>query len=208
VSAPKVAMNIGIDFDNTLANYDLAFARVGKEEGILPNEFDGGKEQAKDWLLQQRPDGYLWEKLQGIVYGRRIDAAEPYDGALAFLETCRRAESVQLFIVSHKTTLAHHDPSTTNLRIAALNWMKQHNLFADKYGIKSENVYFEDTRDEKVRRIKSLGLDVFIDDLSEVLSHSDMPPSCRKILIRGVTEGPFERVATWNDINHAIFGHS
>ena len=32
-------MKIGIDFDNTLVNYELAFAKVGKEEGFLPGEF-------------------------------------------------------------------------------------------------------------------------------------------------------------------------
>jgi len=201
-------MKIGIDFDNTLANYDVAFARVGKEEGLLPNSFDGNKEHVKQWLLQQRPDGYLWEKLQGIVYGRRIYAAEPYDGVLAFLETCRRAGAVQLFIVSHKTMLAHHDPSATNLRAAAVGWMTKHDLFADRYGVNRTNVYFEGTRDEKVGRIKSLGLDVFIDDLSEVLTHPDMPQSCRKFLFRGAVVGPYECVATWVDINHAIFGHS
>ncbi len=200
-------MKIGIDFDNTLVNYELAFAKIGKEERLLPDDFDGSKLQAKDWLLRQRRDGYLWEKLQGIVYGRRIEAAEPYDGALAFLEACR-ARYAQLYIVSHKTTLAHHDQSGTNLRTAALNWMMKNNVFDDRYGIDTANVYFESTRDEKVQRIKSLGLDVFIDDLPEVLTHPDMPPSCRKFLLRGELAGPYESVATWNDINHAIFGNS
>ena len=201
-------MKIGIDFDNTLVNYESAFATVGKEAGFLPGEFSGGKEQVKDWLLKQRPDGYLWEKLQGIVYGRRIDVAKPFDGALAVLQACRRSGAIQLFIVSHKTVLAHHDPSATNLRTAALEWMTKQDLFADKYGVNKANVYFEGTRDEKVRRIKLLGLDVFIDDLAEVLTHPDMPSSCRKILFRGVDVGPYERAATWNDISHAIFGNS
>ena len=201
-------MKIGVDFDNTLVNYELAFAKVGKEEGILPRDFGGGKVQAREWLLKESPDGYLWEKLQGVVYGRCIDVAEPYEGALAFLEACHRAAMVEVFIVSHKTIVAHHDASNTNLRTAALNWMAKYDLFADKYGMTSANVYFELTRDEKVRRIKSLGLDVFIDDLAEVLTHPEMPLSCRKFLLRGTIAGPYECVATWNDINHAIFGPS
>jgi hypothetical protein len=104
--------------------------------------------------------------------------------------------------------LAHHDDTGTNLRTAALSWLTQNEIFDRRYGIDKANVYFEGTRDEKVARIKELGLDVFIDDLSEVLTHPDMPPQCRKFMLRGVEAGPYERVATWNDIRHAIFGHS
>jgi hypothetical protein len=68
-------MRIGLDLDNTLICYDQAFLRVGKEEGILPPSFDGNKMAVKRALLAERPDGYLWEALQGLVYGRRIDAA-------------------------------------------------------------------------------------------------------------------------------------
>jgi hypothetical protein len=201
-------MKIGIDFDNTLVDYELAFPKVGKAEGLLPAEFTGGKLEAKDWLTRERPDGYLWEKLQGIVYGRRIEVAVPYDGALAFLEACTRAPDIELFIVSHKTLLAHHDDSGTNLRTAALTWLTKNDVFDSRYGIAKANVYFEATRDEKVARIAALGLDVFIDDLPEVLTHPGMPPGCRKFLLRGEEAGPYERVATWNDFSHAIFGHS
>jgi hypothetical protein len=61
---------IGIDFDNTLVSYDRAFALVGMEEGLLPADFVGGKEAVKQQLCRERPDGYSWERLQGLVYGR------------------------------------------------------------------------------------------------------------------------------------------
>jgi hypothetical protein len=198
-------MKIGIDFDNTLVNYDFAFPKVGKEEGLLPATFAGGKLQAKDFLLRERPDGYLWEKLQGVVYGRRILAAEPYDGVLEFLAACRRSPEIETCIVSHKTILAHHDEQGTNLREAALGWLRENKLFDDIYGLGVERVYFEATRDEKARRIRALGLDVFIDDLPEVLTHPDMPADCRKFLLRGEAAGPYECAATWNDIHHALF---
>ena len=54
------AMRIGVDFDNTLVCYDRAFAAVGTEAGLLPADFTGGKDAAKNWLLRERPDGYLW----------------------------------------------------------------------------------------------------------------------------------------------------
>ena len=59
----------------------------------------------------------------------------------------------------------------TDLRVAALRWMESNRFFdATGLGIGRSNVYFEGTRDEKVRRIRELGCDVFVDDLAEVLS--------------------------------------
>ena len=73
-------MRVGIDLDNTLISYDQAFQRVAKEEGLLPASFEGNKAAVKRALLAERPDGLLWESLQGLVYGRRIDAAVLFDG--------------------------------------------------------------------------------------------------------------------------------
>src|ERR1700704_7135247 len=81
------AMRIGLDLDNTLICYDQAFLRVGKEEGILPASFVGNKAAVKRALLAERPDGYLWEALQGLVYGRRNDSGVLFDGVTEFLET-------------------------------------------------------------------------------------------------------------------------
>ena len=121
------AMRIGLDLDNTLICYDQAFLRVGKEEGILSASFVGNKAAVKRALLVERPDGYLWEALQGLVYGRRIDAAMLFDGVTEFLEACRsHADTVA--IVSHKTERAHYDPQT-DLRVAALRWMESKQFF-------------------------------------------------------------------------------
>jgi hypothetical protein len=202
-------MRIGVDFDNTLVSYDRAFATVGKEEGFLPGDFAGGKDAAKRWLYRERPDGYLWERLQGLVYGRRIDRAEIYDGVAAFFRLCRDDRDCQVFIVSHKTVLAHHDPLNTNLRDSALAWMNQQGFF-DKtgFGLDPGQVFFEDTREAKVRRIGALDCRIFIDDLPEVLGHPDMPAACRKILFATQHPGPFERAANWTEICDAVFQRS
>jgi hypothetical protein len=198
-------MRIGIDFDNTLVNYDLAFALVGREEGLLPADMVGDKQAVKAWLMSERPDGYLWEKLQGIVYGRRIASAELYEGVGEFFGVCRQAEGVDVYIISHKTVLAHHDDA--NLRDCAVQWMVRHGFFESAgFGLRPENVFFEDTREDKVRRICALECDVFIDDLPDVLLHPQMPVTCRKILFRGKSQDAIELAASWNDIRHAIFG--
>jgi hypothetical protein len=202
-------MRIGVDFDNTLVCYDGAFAAVGKEAGLLPANFTGGKDAAKRWLYGERPDGYLWERLQGLVYGRRIDHAEIYEGAAEFFRRCRERNGWKVYVVSHKTILAHHDPLRTDLRESALGWMGRQGFFAkDGFGLDASQVFFEDTRDAKVRRIGELDCQIFIDDLPEVLGHAAMPAGCRKILFSTEHAGPFERAANWTEVSAAVFERS
>jgi hypothetical protein len=203
------AMRIGVDFDNTLASYDHAFVVVGKEESLLPADFTGGKESVKRLLYQQRPDGYLWERLQGLVYGRRIDLAELFEGVDRFFRMCREQDDCCVFVVSHKTILAHHDSEQTNLREAALRWMERRGFFAESgFGLNLGQIFFEDTREAKVRRIGELDCQVFIDDLPDVLAHADMPAGCRKFLFCGEHSGAFEHAANWNEICDALFKRS
>lgn len=198
-------MRVGVDLDNTLICYDRAFSRVGKEEGLLPASFEGNKAAVKRALIAERPDGYLWESLQGLVYGRRIDAATLFDGVTKFLEACRAGGDV-VAIVSHKTETAHHDPHLTDLRAAAFQWMENNRFFdVAGLGLGRHNVYFEGTRDGKVRRIRALECDVFVDDLAEVLGHAGMPVACRKILFGGDPQTEFEQYATWDDVRDALF---
>jgi hypothetical protein len=198
-------MKIGIDLDNTLICYDQAFQRVGKEEGLLPSSFEGDKAAVKRALLKERPDGLLWETLQGLVYGRRIDAATLFDGVARFLEVCH-ARGDTVAIVSHKTELAHHDVLHTDLRAAAAQWMESNRFFESAgLGLQHQNVYFESTRDDKIRRIAALGIDLFVDDLAEVLGHEHMPAACRKILFGQEPQDRFEQYPTWHELCDAVF---
>lgn len=196
-------MRIGLDLDNTLICYDQAFVEVGKDEGLLPHAFQGGKTAVKRALLAERPDGLLWQTLQGLVYGRRIDAAILFDGVPEFLRQCRQ-QGVDVLVVSHKTELAHHDPALTNLRHAALGWMERRGLFAAQ-GLERRNVHFEATREDKVRRIGVLGCELFVDDLAEVLTDVGMPAGCRRILFGNDPHDGLQTCPTWRDVSDAVF---
>ena len=199
-------MRIGLDFDNTLVSYDDAFATVGREVGLLPDGFSGGKEAVRDALLRCRPDGFLWERLQGLVYGRQIHRASLFPGAAEFLARCRDKGGIELYVVSHKTELAHHDPLETNLRQAALTWMERQGFFLSSGAVLDpDHVIFEGTRDHKVQRIAKLGCDLFVDDLIEVLEHHAMPEGCRKIKFRGPPQSRFEQYQSWQEISDAVF---
>ncbi len=196
-------MRIGLDLDNTLICYDQAFIEVGKDEGLLPASFQGNKSAVKRALLAERPDGLLWQTLQGLVYGRRIDAAVLFEGVPDFLALCRE-RGADVLVVSHKTELAHHDPLSTNLRQAALCWMDRRGLFGAA-ALERHNVHFEATREDKVRRIGALGCELFVDDLAEVLTDGGMPAGCRRILFGNDPHDGLERCPTWRDVSDAVF---
>jgi hypothetical protein len=207
-------MKIGVDFDNTLVSYDRAFATVGKDVGLLPADFTGGKGAAKRRLCGEESSTPAWERLQGLVYGRYIDRAELYAGAAEFLQQCRR-HGWQIYIVSHKTILANYDPQT-NLHDSARGWMTRRGFFDQRrLGLGATQVFFEETREAKVRRIGELNCDIFIDDLPEVFRHADMPSGCRKILfctehseLGTERSGPFECAANWTEVSAAVFKRS
>lgn len=203
-------MRIGIDFDNTIARYDHVFPSVAEAEGLLAIGTAGSKHDVRDALRARGPDGeILWQRLQGLVYGKHMQSAALFDGVGAFLDACK-ARLVPVCIVSHKTRFGHHDPEQINLRDAAWTWMQNRHFFEpDGYAINESNVYFESTRDEKIARIRQLGCSHFIDDLEEVLREPGFPEDVRRILFApewsGSDSNPFCVARSWQDVQSAVF---
>lgn len=201
-------MRIGIDFDNTIISYDDVFCATAKRVGLIAADFSGGKQAVRD-AIRLLPDGEMsWQRLQGQVYGKGIGEAKLIVGVDAFLRRAQ-SEGCTVAIVSHKTEYGHFDPERVNLRGAALDWMAGQRLFDGGHGIALQNVYFEGTRAEKLRRIAALSLTHFIDDLEEVLTDPDFPPRVVRILLASAAQratGPYVRCATWRDIERRVFG--
>ena len=84
-------MKIGIDFDNTIAKYDKLFINVALSEGFIDAELsDYDKIALRDYLRKQ-PDGETsWMKLQGLVYGQYMSAAELMPSFARFLKENQR----------------------------------------------------------------------------------------------------------------------
>jgi hypothetical protein len=146
-------MRVGIDFDNTLIDYDRVFIAAAREKGLVAVDFTGTKRAVRD-AIRALPEGELtWQRLQGEVYGTRIGGAVPFAGAGDFLRRCAR-EGIATFIVSHKTQYGHFDPTRTDLREAARGWMIAQGFMDPEHGgIPPDCVYFEDDRAAKLRRI-------------------------------------------------------
>ena len=201
------AIRIGIDFDNTLVDYSQVFLAAAKQRGLIGPAFDGSKRAVRD-SIRSLPDGELtWQRLQGSVYGAGIGSAAMFEGADAFLRSCR-TKGLDVFVISHKTRYGHHDPMRVDLRRAALDWMASRGFFSGNgYGIPVERVFFESTRTAKIERIGAVGCTHFIDDLEEVFSDPDFPVEVLPILF--APSGALRTGAvcpSWQQIAEVLFG--
>jgi len=206
-------MRIGIDFDNTIAGYDTLFATLAAERGLFqnaPQDAPRSKRALRD-ALRKRPEGELtWRRRQAEAYGGRMTEAELLDGVDRFIRACGQSD-LDVVIVSHKTRHANFASDGTDLRQAAVNWMEAHGFFAaDGLNLNLDDVYFENTRAEKVDRIAELDCDWFIDDLEEVFIEPRFPSSVRAILYdpHGQEEGTedFLRCRHWDEIGGHVLG--
>ena len=200
-------MLIGLDFDNTIACYNDVFTSEAKIKGLVNKEWEGSKQDLK-LLLDTLEDGKkTWQKMQGQVYGPSMQNATLFPGVARFLLRCKLNGHI-VFIVSHKTKYGHYDKTKTLLREASLKWMDSQGFFKeDLFGINRTNIFFANTQSEKVLKIKSLNLDVFIDDLEEVFQHQDFP-KIKKIHFNSSSsiQSGVEFYNNWTDIEKASIG--
>lgn len=204
---------MGIDLDNTLISYDELFCKVAEEEGLLETSSNDpsislGKTQIRQAVQSLHNGEYHWQKLQGLVYGKRIGEATLVPGVNNFLLKCLHNE-IPIYIVSHKTKTAHHDPTKLDLHRAAMQWMSENRFFIEEgFGLNQTQVFFEETRLGKLKRIGKLQCTHFIDDLEEVFSNVDFPQNVTKILYRPRT-AKLSRMADvtgdWEQINSYFF---
>ena len=200
----ELILRIGVDLDNTIICYDEAFVKIARQENLISPEFEyNSKTEVRDFIRELLNGEYEWQRLQGLVYGKLIMQAKLFNGVAEFFAQSAE-KNIDLYIVSHKTELAHHDPEKTNLRVSALKFLENHGFF-DKLSMKRENVFFESTREEKINRIKNIGCKIFIDDLPEVLLDKSFPSNCQKIFFSQIPEDGLKNTSSWQQIKEQIF---
>ena len=198
-------VRVGLDFDNTLIDYDAVFTAEAARHGLTAT----GKDRVKAAAIAAGGER-LWMTIQGQAYGRGIAEARLIAGVADFFAGAKSA-GMTLFIVSHKTEFGHFDATRTNLRTAARAWMRAAGFFDPAgFGLMEEHVHFEGTLDAKVARIAALDLAFFVDDLAKVLAHPDFPPATRGLWFHAADTPPpagSERCADWPAIGARILGH-
>jgi hypothetical protein len=173
-------VKIGVDFDNTIVCYDDVFYRAATEQGLIPQEIAVHKGSIRDYLRSQGKED-SWTELQGLVYGKYIKYALPFPGVLQFFRKCVDQE-IMVCIISHKTRFPFLGEKY-DLHAAADRWLEAQGFYAvSGPALKREQVYFEVTKEGKLRRIAEQGCDYYIDDLPEFLAEEGFSPAVQKVL--------------------------
>lgn len=162
---------VGLDFDNTLVKYDSLFYRLALEKGLIDAKIAKNKSIIRNYLcsigLEER-----FTELQGEVYGKRIKEAEATEGMFEALLKIKE-KGVQIAIISHKTRLPYKGPKY-DLHQAAWEWLGDKGFFDEKMlNINRNMVFFEETKQKKIKRIENIDCSHFIDDLPEILEGLD-----------------------------------
>lgn len=162
---------LGLDFDNTLVQYDKLFHQLALEKGLIEASVPVDKTAIRDYLRSQDQDEQF-TFLQGEVYGLRILEADPAEGILEALAYLNQ-QSISMVLVSHKTCTPYKGPKY-DLRKAALSWLEKHGFFSASFlDWNLSNVYFEDTKLNKISRISALQCTHYLDDLPDIIEQLD-----------------------------------
>ncbi len=204
-----MTLRIGIDFDNTIVNYDGLFSKVAKKLELKLDSYPSKKESIKKEIFKKKNGLKIWQKLQGKVYGEFISNAKIFDGLKKFI-IHSNLKNCKIFIISHKTQFGHYDEKRISLRKAALDFLNSKKILSPYVtGIKKKNIFFFTTRRKKINQIKKLKLDFFIDDLSEVLCDKNFPTKTKKILFSKFKENKKNiiNINNWFKIDEIINGN-
>jgi hypothetical protein len=210
-------MIIGIDFDNTIADYDCLFAELAAEAGVAAPDGTAKRESRMELRRRLRGSGeageIAWQELQASAYGPRMGGARVFDGVPAFLSRAH-ASGAKIYVISHKTRYALRDiEERCDMREASLSWMKEQGLFGGG-ALAPADVFFHDSREEKVARIAELGCTHFIDDLEEVFNQPEFPADVAGYLLAADGRTPHLKTAgcrvavhhSWPSIHRDVFG--
>jgi len=196
-------MRLGIDFDNTLVQYDGVFHSAAVDEGLIPEHLPVNKTVVRDSIrLEKGPDE--WTRLQGLVYGKLIEEANEFPGAREVLIGFRK-RGICMTLISHKTRWPVIGPRW-DLHAAARSWLSAREFFHEQGGENLlDEVWFEETREAKYRRIAERGCDLFLDDLPEFLLDPEFPQSARPILFDPMDchaqyGARLERITSWRQL--------
>jgi hypothetical protein len=171
-------MIVGLDLDNTIVCYDEAIKRLANDVKQLPQDTPRTKLGIRDFLRQENREDE-WTEFQGELYGPGMSYADPFPGALETIAAMQNAGHSAV-IISHRTQFPYLGPKY-DLHQSARDWIEKKLVLEGKELIASDNIYLNETKDQKVSLVQSLKCDVFLDDLIEILSHDAFPSSVQKL---------------------------
>ncbi len=187
-------MKIGIDFDNTIALYDNLIYRIALDSGIIDPTIPKEKKAIRDYIRENHGND-RWTILQSIIYGKRMSEAQVAGGFIDFLDYCNQM-NFSIYIVSHKTRYPAMGDQY-DLRESAKKWIEVNILPYSQKRLSFEQIFFENTMQDKCERIKALRCQYFVDDLEEVFLSQYFPKNPQKILYSNVPNQRFITLTHW-----------
>ena len=206
----EINLNIGVDFDNTIADYDLVFEEVAVDMGFLGGRNFLSKADVKNAIISQKDGDINWQRLQGQIYGKYMHKAKVFPGFTEFL-LLAKIKGFTISVVSHKSEFGHFDDNKISLRSEALKWIIHNKLIEpDLFKLQKKDIYFEATREEKIQRIITLGCNFFVDDLEEVFNEKNFPVEINKFLFdpldKKINSKNFVTINSWRSLTKLILG--
>ena len=198
----KEKIKIGIDLDNTIICYDVAFQLAAKKFGLFLNGDGYSKKNLRDCIRQKKGGEVQWQRLQSHVYGEGIDNAHVFTGFHRFLWRCNQS-GIEVEIVSHKTEYGHFDEDKISLREKA-NTFLSNNLIDNNFLI-VDKITYTNTKDEKLDYIKSNNFDFFIDDLIEIIEELTLISDYQSILFSSKISKNVKSIESWPKIENHFF---
>jgi hypothetical protein len=171
-------MIVGFDFDNTIIDYTDLFKKIVRKKKLVPENLKNDKISIRNYLINRNLE-HEWTILQGEVYGKNIMEAEMYHGVKEAFKYLSDNGAV-IKIISHKTQFPYLGEKI-DLRLSALKWIEK-KILNEKLIINfnKADIFFENTIEDKVKKIKELSCDIYIDDLVDILIM--LPNEIEKIL--------------------------
>ena len=163
--------HIGLDFDNTIVLYDEIFYKYALENNYISPNIEKTKKAVRNELIKQGKEP-LFTEIQGIVYGKLISDAPIQDGFIKALGKLHDL-NYKISIVSHKTKYPIIGEKY-DLHNSAYNWLVKNKVLENKlFKLDPSDIFFEETEEKKIKKIREIGCTHFIDDLRKILLKID-----------------------------------
>lgn len=193
-------IKLGIDLDNTIICYDELIYKLAKNKfsKLNLNKNLKSKNIIKSEIINKY-NNEEWTKLQGLIFSEKLKYASLFDDFYNAIEELKNYYDI--YIISHKTKYPSIGKKI-NLRNASKKFLKNNNIsYCKNELIKSENIFFANTKKEKIEIIKKNKIDIFIDDLDEILKN--LPKNIYKIHF-SKNKLQFKNLFTWKKIKNFL----
>ena len=199
-------LRIGTDLDNTIVCYEALIREFGRSTISTLEEIDATKRGIRDFLRKEGRERE-WTCFQGELYGPCMKDAKPYHNALKSLKQFRQ-QGHDVFVVSHRSKRPYGGQDYDLHGFARL-WIAKNLVESGVFTSEEvgKQVFLLESHEDKIRKIRELELDVFVDDLRTILMDPGFPKSTKRLHFQGSSvpaESGVETVDSWDDVNTQI----